>query len=212
MAARRVLIADDHAIVRGGLRRILATADDLAVVGEAASGAEALSLLAAGQADLLLLDLAMPGMNGVDLIRRVLQERPGLPILVLSMHNESQIVTSALRAGAAGYVTKDSDPEVLLAAVRKVASGGRYIDPSLVDSVVFHGANRETGPHEQLSARELQVLERIVAGLSLGSIADELRLSPKTVSTHKMRLMHKLGVATNAELLKYALRHGLTSG
>jgi DNA-binding NarL/FixJ family response regulator len=202
-----VLIADDHGIVRSGLRRILATDEAVRVVGEAANGDDTLALVEREAAHVLLLDMSMPGPCGVDLIQRVARLAPGLPVLVLSMHNEGQIVTRALKAGAAGYVAKDSDPEVLLAAVRKVASGGRYIDAALVDSVVFQPGPAER--HEQLSPRELQVLERIVGGKPLGEIADELHLSPKTVSTHKMRLMHKLGVATTADLLKYALRHGI---
>ncbi len=207
----RVLLADDHALVRHGLKRILAAAGDLLIAGGAASGEETLALVASTPADVLLLDLAMPGLSGIDLIRRIGQSSARLPILVLSMHNEAQIVTRALRAGAAGYITKGADPEDLVVAVRKVAAGGRFIDASLVDSVVFRSAADEDSPHALLSPRELQVLERVAAGMALGDIADELHLSPKTVSTHKMRLMQKLEVSTNADLLKYAVRHGLTT-
>lgn len=205
-----VLLADDHAIVRSGLRQLLSGAADLRVVGEAQDGHDLLDRLRRTPADLVLLDLSMPGLSGVELIKRLQLEHPRLPLLVLSMHVEAPIVGRVLRAGAAGYASKDCDPDALLAALRKVAQGGRYIDPSLVDSVVFSSNAPADAPHELLSPRELQVLERITAGQALGEIADALHLSPKTVSTHKMRLMQKLQLNSNADLLKYALRHGLT--
>lgn len=207
-----VILADDHAIVRGGLRQMISGELDMRVVGEAADGHGLLALLREQRADIVLLDLSMPGLSGVDLIKRLQLDHAELPVLVLSMHVEAQIVARVLRAGARGYVTKDCEPAALLGAVRKVAGGGRYIDPSLVDSVVFSSNAAADSPHELLSPRELQVLERIAAGQALGQIADELHLSPKTVSTHKMRLMQKLDLQTNADLLKYAVRHGITSG
>lgn len=209
-----LILADDHAIVRSGLRQLLGSVQDIRVVGEAPDGPALLECLRDTHADIVLLDLSMPGLSGIDLIRRLQFEHPDLPVLVLSMHVEAQIVARVLRAGAAGYVTKDCDPAILLQAVRKVAAKGRYIDPSLVDSVVFSAGigAKPDAPHEQLSPREQQVLERIAAGHSLGQIADELHLSPKTVSTHKMRLMQKLELQTNADLLKFAVRHGITSG
>jgi DNA-binding NarL/FixJ family response regulator len=205
----RIIIADDHAIVRGGLKQIVATTADIQLVGEATNGEEVRQLTRRAEFDLLLLDMSMPGISGVELIRRVLEEKPGLPILVLSMHNEGQIISGALKAGAAGYVTKDSDPETLLAAVRKVAGGGKFIDPALVDTVVFEAETRKQYPHETLSEREIQILKMITAGQPLGDIADCLHLSPKTVSTHKMRLMQKLGIDNNADLVRYAMQHGL---
>lgn len=204
----RILIADDHAMVRGGLKQIVATTADIQVVGEATQGEEVLALLRQTQLDLLLLDMTMPGLSGVELIRRVHQEAPAVPILVLSMHNEAQVVTRAVKAGASGYVTKDSEPEILLQAIRKVAGGGKYIDPALVDSMVFNGSGKNSLPHERLSERESEILRLITAGYALGDIADQLHLSPKTVSTHKMRLMQKLGVDNNAALIRYAIRHG----
>jgi len=207
----RILIADDHAIVRSGLKQILATAPDMAVATEATNGAEVLQHLSGASVDLLLLDMTMPGISGVDLIRQLHDRYPLLPILVLSMHNEGQIITRALRAGAAGYVTKDSEPEVLLAGIRKVAGGGRFIDPSLVDSMVFDSGAGEQ-PDALLTARELQVLTMIGEGRPLGEIADRLHLSPKTISTHKMRLMQKLAIDNNVDLVRYAIRHGLISG
>jgi DNA-binding NarL/FixJ family response regulator len=207
-----VILADDHSIVRSGLRQLLDSIDGLQVVGEAANGEALLEVLAGTPADILLLDLSMPGLSGVDLINRIRHIHPKLPVMVLSMHAEAPIVARVLRAGASGYATKDCDPGTLVAAVRRVAEGGRFIDPSLVDSVVFQVDRPESQPHDLLSPREREVLERIAAGQALGDIADELHLSPKTVSTHKMRLMQKLNLQTNADLLKYAVRHGITNG
>jgi DNA-binding NarL/FixJ family response regulator len=205
----RILIADDHAIVRGGLKQIIATTTDIVAAGEATHGAEVIDKIRQAGLDLLLLDMTMPGLSGIDLVRRVRGDKPGLPILVLSMHNEGQVVSRALRAGAAGYVTKDSDPEILLSAIRKVAMGGRFIDPALVDAMVFDMGDNDKAPHESLSDREFEVLGRIVAGEAIGEIGASLNLSAKTISTHKMRLMQKLGVDNNADLIRYALRHGL---
>lgn len=208
----KLLIADDHAIVRSGLKQIIATTIDIVVVAEATRGDEIFEQLRAHPVDLLLLDMSMPGVAGLDLIRRLQAAHPPLPILVLSMHNEGQIVARALKAGARGYVTKDSEPEVLLAAIHEVAAGGCFIDPALAELVVFDAAEPHPLAHEALSERERQVLEGIAAGLPLGGIADRLHLSPKTVSTHKMRLMEKLRVDNNVDLIRYAIRHGLTVG
>jgi DNA-binding NarL/FixJ family response regulator len=207
----RILIADDHAIVRGGLKQIIATTTDIVVAGEAAQGAEAIEKLRTCQVDLLLLDMTMPGISGVDLIRRVRTEQPVLPILVLSIHNEAQVVARAVRAGATGYVTKDSDPDIILAAIRKLSGGGRFIDPKLIDVMVFDTHSSAAAPHEILSDREFQVLHLLAAGKSINAIAEVLVLSAKTISTHKMRLMQKLGIENNAELIRYAIKHGLTS-
>lgn len=206
----RIFIADDHAMVRGGLRQIIATCDDIQLVGEAIDGNSVLASLGTAPCDVLLLDMTMPGLSGVGLIEHLQKEYPALPILILSMHIEGQFVARALKAGAAGYVTKGSEPEVLLAAIRKIAAGGRFIDPSLVDAIVFDANSNGCPPHETLSEREQQILRLIVNGLPLGKIADQLHLSPKTVSTYKMRLMEKLGINNNAELIRYASRHGLT--
>ena len=207
----KILIADDHAIVRGGLKQIIATTTDIVVAGEAAQGAEAIEKLRTCQVDLLLLDMTMPGISGVDLIRRVRTEQPVLPILVLSIHNEAQVVARAVRAGATGYVTKDSDPDIILAAIRKLSGGGRFIDPKLIDVMVFDTHSSDAAPHEILSDREFQVLHLLAAGKSINAIAEVLVLSAKTISTHKMRLMQKLGLDNNAELIRYAIKHGLSS-
>ncbi|MGV2292552.1 response regulator transcription factor [Trinickia sp. YCB016] len=206
-----ILIADDHAIVRGGLKQIIATTTDIVVAGEAAHGAEVIDKLRILQVDILLLDMTMPGISGIGLIRRVRTEQPALPILVLSIHNEAQVVSRALRAGATGYVTKDSDPEILLAAIRKLAAGGRFIDPKLVDAIVFETHAGEAPPHEVLSDREFQVLQMLAAGKSINDIAESFALSAKTISTHKMRLMQKLNLGNNAELIRYAIKHGLVA-
>lgn len=208
----RILIADDHAIVRSGLKQVFATTSDLEIAGEATQGAEALDMVRAGGFHLLLMDMTMPGLSGIDLIRRLKAEAPGLPILVLSMHNEGQVVSRALRAGASGYVTKDSDPAILLAAIRKVAGGGHFLDPELVDAMVFAPGGVDALPHAQLSDREFQVMLLLAKGHSVNDIGDRLHLSAKTISTHKTRLMQKLGVDNNADLVRYAIRHGLIEG
>ncbi len=207
----KILIADDHAVVRSGLKQIVATATDMTVVDEAASGAEVLTKLRGADVDLLMLDITMPGICGVDLIRRVHGEYSDMPILILSIHNEPQVVSRALRAGAGGYVTKDSDPEVLLAAVRKLVTGGRFIDPTLVDAVVFERHSSDLPPHEILSDREFEVLRMLASGRSVNDIAEAFALSAKTISTHKRRLMQKLGVSNNADLFRYSIRHGLAA-
>jgi DNA-binding NarL/FixJ family response regulator len=204
-----ILIADDHSIVRSGLRQILATENDLQVCGEASHGAEVLTSLRRLPVDIVLMDLSMPGLSSLDLIRRVRADAPQVRIVVLSMHNEAQLVSRTLRAGANGYVTKDSDPAILLAALRKVAAGGRYIDPALVDAMVF-GSAEEAPPHEVLSNREYEVLQCLCRGLSLNEISGKLHISAKTVGTHKARLMQKLAIDNNADLIRYGLQYGLS--
>jgi len=192
------------------LKQIVATTSDIEVVGEATHGHQVLAMLAETPADLLLLDMTMPGLSGVDLIRHLHEEAPAIPILVLSMHNEGQFVASALREGARGYVTKDADPDILLLAVRKVAADGKFIDPALVEAVVFEIPGAEQAPDDKLTERELQVLRQLVEGKSLNAIAEALHLSPKTISSHKMRIMLKLGVDNNADLMRYAMRYDIT--
>jgi len=207
----RLLIADDHAIVRGGLKQIFALAPDLELAGEAVNGAEVLQKLHQGVFDLLLLDLNMPGVSGVDLISRIKLSQADLPILVFTMHNETQVATRALKAGAAGYITKDSDPERLLAAIRKVSAGGKYIDPVLAEQMAFEvtSPNRYS-PHTLLSDREFEVFRLLIAGKGVNEIAEQLSISNKTVSTHKVHLMEKMNLGSVAELVRYAVQHGLT--
>ena len=206
----RILIADDHAIVRGGLKQLLALTNDVEVAGEATNGEQVMEQLRNGSFDLVLLDMSMPGISGVELITRIRIYDARLPILVLSMRNETQLVRRALKAGASGYLTKDNEPETLMAAIRKTAAGGRYIDPLLVEQMVF-GVDTPglDQAHERLSNRECQILSLLARGKSVNQIADELTISNKTVSTHKARLMQKMNFSSNADLVRYGVAHGL---
>ncbi|MCK9389082.1 MAG: response regulator transcription factor [Sulfuritalea sp.] len=203
----RLLMADDHGIVREGLKQLFSLVADIEVAGEAINGNQVLDALRKGCFDLLLLDMTMPGISGVELIARIRIQHPKLPILVLSMHNEPQIVKRALKAGAAGYLTKDSDPERLLYAIHKVAGGGRYIDPTVAEQIALDasGGNGDGSLHEQLSDREFEILKLLAKGMGVNEIAAMLSISNKTVSTHKARLMEKMDIKTNAELVRYAL-------
>ena len=205
----RVLIADDHGIVREGLKQLFSLGTDIVVAAEAVSGGQVLEAMRGGGIDLVLLDLTMPGISGVNLISRLRAHENCPPILVLSMHNELQIARRALAEGASGYLTKDSDPKTLMSAVRKVASGGRFIDPALAEQMAFDIGNGERKPHELLSDREFDIFRLLVRGKGVNEIADELAISNKTVSTHKARLMQKMNVQNNAELVRYAVANGL---
>lgn len=206
-----VLIVDDHAIVRRGLRQILAGIADMTVDGEASNGMEALEQVRRGSCDVVLLDISMPGLNGIDLLKRIRHERPALPVLILSMHGEDQFAVRALRAGASGYLTKESAPELLVAAIRKAAGGGKHISAGLAERLAGELDSARARPvHDLLSDREHQILRLIVAGNSLTEIAAQLSLSVKTVSTHKSRMMQKMNIRNNAELIQYAIEHKLT--
>ena len=206
----RLMIADDHAIVRSGLRQLLSLAPDMRVDAEAIDGAQVLEGLRLSLPDLLLLDINMPGLSGPDLIIRIKAHWPALPILVLSMHNEPQVAARVLKAGASGYVTKDSEMEVLLGAIRKVAGGGKFIVPELAERLVFDvSLSSDRLPHQTLSERELEVFRLLVAGQGVNDIAEQLCISNKTVSTHKTRLMEKLNLGSTAEMVRYAMQHGL---
>lgn len=207
----RLVLADDHAIVRSGLMQIFSLLPDIEVLDQAANGSEVLEILHKHpQIDLILLDLTMEGISGADLISRIKAHRPNLPILVLSMHNEPQVATRMLRAGANGYITKDCNPEVLLAAIRKVAAGGKYIVPELAEKMVFDASTTQEKPlHSLLSERERDVLRMLTQGKVVKEIADQLSISNKTVSTYKVRLMEKLNLSTMADLMRYAMEHNL---
>lgn len=207
----RLLIADDHAIVRDGLKQLFSHAKDIEIVAEAENGKQVLDYLGRLEADIVVLDVSMPLIGGMDLIPRILAIRPDMPILVLSMYNEPQIALNMIKAGAAGYVTKDSDPAVLLSAVYKVLAGGRYISERLAEQIIFFQRSGigDERPHERLSKRELQVMQLLASGKSIGEAADELNISHKTVSTHKTRIMKKMAFASNARLIRYAVMHGL---
>ena len=202
----RVLIADDHSIVRDGLKRILAATADLQVTGEAASGDAALALVKANDYDVVMLDMSMPGLSGLDLIKRLKVERPKLRILVLSMHGEQQYAARALKAGAAGYLNKDSASDQLLGALRKIAGGGVHIGEAAAAGLLQ--ASGKTA-HQALSDREFEVMRLLVEGLGPTEIAERLHLSVKTVSTHKTRILEKLGLGSTAELVRYAMEHRL---
>ena len=206
----RLLIADDHAILRAGLRQLFALTTDMQVVCEAANGAEVLACLRQSQIDLLLLDLNMPGISGADLIARVKAHQSDLPILVFSMHNEPLVATRVLKAGASGYITKGCAPDILLAAVRKVAAHGNYLDPDIAEKMAFDATTTAERPlHTLLSDRELEVLRLLTSGQSVNAIATQLAISNKTVSTHKARLLEKLNLSGMAELMRYAMQHDL---
>ncbi len=208
--AIRILITDDHPIVREGLRIILGTCQDMMVVGEAANGIEALHMIPLCNPDVALVDISMPGMSGIELISRIRAEHPQLPVLVLSMHQEEQFAVRALKLGASGYLTKDCAPEQLAKAIRKVVEGGRYITPGVADALAssIMPAQAET-PHQTLSNREFQIFRMLAGGQSVNDVAHALSLSANTVSTHKRRLMDKLGIDNNAGLVRYAVSHQL---
>lgn len=204
-----VLIADDHAIFRLGLRRVLEFANDIRIAGEARDGREALEQARAGTHDLLVLDLTMPGPSGIDLVRRVRGAAPKLPVLVLTVHDEVELAQRAVDAGASGYLTKDDEPETLLDAVRTVARGGNYIAQRIAMKMLYRRGGAADEPHRALSNREFEVFRRLAAGQGIAQVADALHISPKTVSTHKFRLMQKLGLRSERDLVRYAIRHGL---
>ena len=206
----RVLVAEDHTIVREGIKQLIGMAKDMQVVGEAGNGEQLMEVLRQTPCDVVLLDISMPGVNGLEAIPRIRALLQPPAVLMLSMHDEAQMAARALKIGAAGYATKDSDPALLLTAIRKVASGGRYIDPELADRMVFEvGLTDSRPPHALLSEREFSVFERLVQGEGVNEIAQHLAISSKTVSTHKARLMEKMGAHSVAELVKYAMEHKL---
>ena len=205
-----VLVIDDHSIIRQGLRKILADTDDLIVAGEAANGNAALEMVRERDWDLLILDLSMPGRSGLELLKLIKNERPHLPILVFSMHQEEQYAVRAIRAGAAGYLSKEGDSELLLPAIRKVVNGGVFISARLAELLATNVSPNAPGlPHTQLSNREFEVFIRIVRGVSLTAIAEEFSLSIKTVSTNKSHILTKMDMSSQADLVRYAIEHHL---
>ena len=206
----RVLIADDHTLVRDGLRHILQGASGFEVVGEANDGVSTIALTRSNAADVLVLDLSMPGRNGVELIKQIKEEKPALRILVLTMHAEQQYAVRAFKAGASGYLTKESASAELVTAVSKVASGGVYVSLAMAERFAQSlNEPADTLPHQRLSDREFDVFRRIAAGQTLTQIATELCVSSKTVSTYKTRIMEKMQMPHEAALVRYALRHKL---
>jgi two-component system, NarL family, invasion response regulator UvrY len=208
----KVLIVDDHAVVREGLKFILAKAPEFEVTGEAANAFEAMALVRNNSFDLVLLDIALPGKTGVELLKVIKGELPNLPVLVLSTYPEDQYALRVLKQGASGYLTKESAPQLLITAIRKVAAGGSYLSPALGDRLLKEIRGDGDRPlHEVLSDRELEIFTLIAAGRSLTDIAEHLHVSIKTVSTYRTRILEKTGFKTNADLTRYALEHGLIS-
>ena len=208
----KILIADDHAIIREGLKQILAETSDMVVAGEAADGREVLDHVRKDDYDLVLLDIAMPGRGGLDTLGRLKHEKPELPVLVLSMYPEEQYAIRAFKAGASGYLTKESAPEELISAIRKVTQGGKYVSSSLAEKLAFNLEKDTEKPlHEMLSDREYQVIIMIASGKTVTEISDKLSLSVKTISTNRARALKKMEMKTNAEMTYYAIKQGLVS-
>jgi DNA-binding NarL/FixJ family response regulator len=206
----KVLIADDHVVVRNGLRQLFEYMGDASVAKEVTNGKDVLEALKQGQFDLLILDLTMPGLSGINLIERIRLTDTKLPILVLSMHDELLIVKRVLKAGATGFITKGSEQDILITAIRKVAAGGRFVDQIISDQMMFEKpVQGELAPHERLSERELHVMKLYAKGWGVNDIASELYISSKTVSSHKARVMHKMNFQSNAELVRYSVDNGL---
>lgn len=206
----KVLLVDDHSILRSGLRKILETEFEDAVVGEAGAAEEALQRVHAEPWDLLVLDISLPGRSGLDALPDIRAAQPRLPVVMLSMYGEQQFAVRALRAGAAAYLTKEHAAEELIRAIGTVLSGRRYIGASLAEQLAAHVASdRERSPHELLSAREFEVFRLISSAKGLTEIGEELGLSVKTVSTYRTRILEKMQMESNAELMQYAIRHGL---
>lgn len=209
-AVIRILIADDHAVVRGGIKQFLADTPDLAIAAEAASGQETLDKVCESDWDLVLLDIALPDINGLEVLKRIKREKPDLPVLVFSMFSEDEYAITALDEGASGYLAKDSPPDQILEAIRRVTRGGRYVSPTLAEKLLS-GAMPEAKrlPHQKLSRREFDVLLLVSQGLPLTRIGERLHLSVKTVSTYRSRLLEKLELKSNADLTRYVLDHKL---
>jgi DNA-binding NarL/FixJ family response regulator len=206
----KILIADDHTIFREGLKHILTEYPDMIVADEARNGREVLEKIWNNDYDMVLLDISMPGMTGLEALKQLKNDRPKLPVLVLSMHPEEQYAVRALRAGASGYLTKESAPEELMTAIRKISQGRKYITSSLAERLALEmEADSEKPLHDVLSDREYQVLRMIAEGKTVKHIAEELSLSIKTVSTYRARIMEKMKMTTNAELMHYAMKHHL---
>ncbi len=206
----KILIADDHAIVRQGLKQIVTETPDMVVAGEASNGQELLNKINENDYDVVVLDITMPGRDGMDVLKQLRSERPELPILMLSIHPEEQYALRALRAGASGYLTKESAPDELVVAIRKVSRGGKYISSSLAEKLAFElEAGHEQAPHEALSDREYHVMCLIASGKTVMEIAQELSLSEKTISTYRSRILEKMNMKNNAELTYYAIKNQL---
>jgi DNA-binding NarL/FixJ family response regulator len=206
----KIVVADDHTIVREGLRRVIGEAQDMEVIGEAVNGREVLQWVKKGGFDMLLLDLSMPDHSGVEFIKRLKDESPKLPILVLTMHEEEQYAVRSIRAGASGYLTKESASMELINAIRRIANGRLYINATVAEMLAINTMAAHDGPvHNSMSDREFEVFQMMVHGRSITDIATQLHLSVKTVSTHKARILQKMNLHSIADLVRYAMDHGL---
>jgi DNA-binding NarL/FixJ family response regulator len=205
-----ILIADDHPIFRCGLKDLLEAQPEVKLIGEAETGTKALQMARKQRWDVVVLDISMPEIGGMEILKVLKQEQPKLPVLILSAHPENQYAMRALHAGAAGYMTKETAPHELIRALRKILHGGKYISETLAEKLAFNiGPNSNRKPHDLLSDREYDIMLRIASGKSLGMIATELSLSPRTVSTYRSRVLEKMQMTTNAELIRYALENKL---
>ena len=208
----KILIADDHPVVRRGVRQVLSEEPDMGTFGEAQNSQEVLQLVKQNDWDVVVLDITMPGRGGIDILRELKRERPKLPVLILSVHPEDQYAVRALKAGAAGYITKESVTNELVEAIRKVLKGGRYVSASLAERLALRlGEDISRPVHEALSNREYQVMILIASGKRLGEIAEGLSLSVKTISTYRQRILEKMKMRNNSELIRYAIKHGFVS-
>jgi len=206
----RILIADDHAVVRRGLKQILADEFKRADFGETRNAHEAIERIRKENWDAVVLDITMPGRSGLDALKEIKEAKPRLPVLVLSMHPEDQFAVRVLKSGASGYLTKESAPEELVGAIKKVLAGGRYVSSALAEKMASYLAiDTPNAPHEELSDREFAVLRMIASGKTVSQVADELSLSVKTVSTYRTRILEKMGMKSSAELTHYAFKYSL---
>jgi DNA-binding NarL/FixJ family response regulator len=205
----RVITVDDHPVVRRGLKQIIAAEQDMQVVGEAENAREAIRVIRQTACDVVVLDITLPDASGLDVLSRLKSERPTLPVLIMSIHDEEPYALRVLKAGASGYLMKDSLPEELIKAIRKITSGGKYISPSIAERLASEFASPEKSPHEKLSDREFQIMCLIASGKSLKKIGETLFISDKTVSSYRARILEKMNMSTNSDLTRYALEHRL---
>ena len=205
----KIIIADDHPLFRRGLKHALEETNDIQVIGESSNGEDLLSLIKDCIPEIILLDISMPGKSGLDLLKQLKSEYPKLPILILSVYPEEQYAVRFLKAGASGYLTKESAAEKLAEAIRKIVGGGKYASPEVIEKLAFDFSNSDKAPHETLSDREFQVFGMISIGKSLTEIGLELSLSVKTISTHRTRILEKMKMKKNAELIRYAITRNL---
>lgn len=205
----RVITVDDHAVVRRGLKQIIEEESDMKVVNEAGNGRDAISVIRQTSCDVVILDISLPGLGGIEVLRHIRHEYPNLPVLIMSMHEEKQYAFRVIKAGASGYLMKDSIPEELINAIRRIIAGGKYISPSFSEALIQEQELSETPLHEKLSDREFQIMCMIARGKALKDIGEVLFISGKTVSTYRTRILEKMKMKTNAEIVSYALKHEL---